>query len=157
MPGNSKISSPDQLNSYIRITSPGTWIVLAAILVLLAGLFLWLFTGQLEISINTPIFTRGSESFSFLPGEQLHGLKPGTPIRIMNSTTSGTITDIAPKQIDLMDIVALTGIDNAAKMGIDYSSHGLFMVSLNIPDAPKGVAQAVMIIDTVKPLSFLLR
>ena len=44
-----KISSPEQLNSYIRVTSPGAWIVLASVLVFLAGFFVWIFFGELKI------------------------------------------------------------------------------------------------------------
>lgn len=157
MPGNSKLSSPDQLNNYIRVTSPGTWIVLAAILVLLAGLFFWLFTGQLEVSTHTQIFTNGSNSYAFLPREQLHGIKPGLPARIENSRISGTVTQISTKPSHFTDIVELIGDDNAAQMGIDYPLLTLFMVSLDIPNAPQGVSQAAIIFDTVKPLSFLLR
>ena len=50
---NGKITSPEQLNSYIRVTSPGAWIVLASVLVFLAGFFIWIFFGKLEIP-NTP-------------------------------------------------------------------------------------------------------
>ncbi len=36
-----RISSPESLNDYIRVTSPSVWIVLLAILVLLAGILAW--------------------------------------------------------------------------------------------------------------------
>ncbi len=49
MPDNGKISSPEQLNNYIRVTSPGAWMVLASVLVFLAGLFVWIFFGELKI------------------------------------------------------------------------------------------------------------
>ncbi len=35
------VSSPEQLNDYMRVTSPGVWAVLTAILVLLAGVCVW--------------------------------------------------------------------------------------------------------------------
>ena len=47
---NGKITSPEQLRNYIRVTSPGAWIVLASVLVFLAGLFIWIFFGELKIS-----------------------------------------------------------------------------------------------------------
>lgn len=49
MPDNSKISSPEQLNNYIRITSPGAWLILASAVVFLLGFFGWLFFGELDI------------------------------------------------------------------------------------------------------------
>ena len=32
-----KVSSPEQLNEYIRVANPGVWMVLAAIVILLAN------------------------------------------------------------------------------------------------------------------------
>ena len=36
-----KVSSPDRLNDYIRVTNPSVWLLLAAIIVLLAGACVW--------------------------------------------------------------------------------------------------------------------
>ena len=32
-----KISSPEQMNDYIRVSNPSVWMILAAVIVLLAG------------------------------------------------------------------------------------------------------------------------
>ena len=36
-----RVSSPEQLSDYLRVTSPAIWVVLAAVILLLASLFLW--------------------------------------------------------------------------------------------------------------------
>ena len=36
-----RISSPEQLNDYLRVTNPSVWIVLAAVVLLLAGTLIW--------------------------------------------------------------------------------------------------------------------
>ena len=46
-----RISSPEDLTSYLRVTSPGMWIILAAVIVLLAGLFAWSAVGTLRSSL----------------------------------------------------------------------------------------------------------
>ena len=43
-----KVKSPEQLDNYIRVTSPGSWIVLSSIIILLAGFTFWIFTGEIE-------------------------------------------------------------------------------------------------------------
>lgn len=43
-----RISSPDQLTDYLKATSPGIWITLAAALCLLCGLLIWGFSGNIE-------------------------------------------------------------------------------------------------------------
>ena len=36
-----RISSPEQLNDYIRVANPGIWMILAAVIILLAGVCVW--------------------------------------------------------------------------------------------------------------------
>ncbi len=43
-----RISSPEELNDYIRVTTPSVWLVLAALIVLLAGMLAWSALGTVE-------------------------------------------------------------------------------------------------------------
>ena len=43
-----RIQSPEQLTDYIKVTNPGIWIILFAIIILLAGVFVWSTVGKLE-------------------------------------------------------------------------------------------------------------
>ena len=43
-----RISSPEQLNDYLRVTSPAVWIILLAVMLLLAGLLIWSSTAVIE-------------------------------------------------------------------------------------------------------------
>ena len=36
-----RVSSPEQLNDYIKVTTPSVWIVLVALILLLAGILAW--------------------------------------------------------------------------------------------------------------------
>ena len=42
------IKSPDKLNDYIRVSSPGVWLVMAAIFFLLAGILIWSIFGTVN-------------------------------------------------------------------------------------------------------------
>ena len=44
-----KVSSPEKLDDYIRVTTPSVWITLAAIVILLAGIVIWGTFGELTI------------------------------------------------------------------------------------------------------------
>ena len=44
-----RVSSPEQLNDYIRVTTPSVWIVLVALVVLLAGILAWSIFGRVEV------------------------------------------------------------------------------------------------------------
>ena len=43
-----RISSPEQLNDYIRVANPGIWMILAAVIILLAGVCVWGIFGHLD-------------------------------------------------------------------------------------------------------------
>jgi len=44
-----RISSPEQLNDYIRVSTPSLWIALIATLLLLAGAIIWGILGSIDI------------------------------------------------------------------------------------------------------------
>ena len=46
------ISSPEQLTDYPRVTNPSIWVILAAVILLLGGLFVWRTVGNLETIAN---------------------------------------------------------------------------------------------------------
>ena len=43
-----RLRSPEQLNEYIRVARPGVWLVLAAIILLLAGVVVWGVFGSVD-------------------------------------------------------------------------------------------------------------
>jgi hypothetical protein len=42
------IATPDHLDDYINVSNPSVWIILAAIIVFLLGVFIWCFFGKLD-------------------------------------------------------------------------------------------------------------
>ena len=53
-----RISSPEKLTDYLRVTNPGIWIVLAAVLILLVGFFAWMSVGTLETTVEVGVSTQ---------------------------------------------------------------------------------------------------
>ena len=45
-----RVSSPEQLNDYIRVTTPSVWLVLLALVLLLAGLIVWSIFGTVDVT-----------------------------------------------------------------------------------------------------------
>ncbi len=45
-----KVSSPEQLNDYIRVTTPSVWLALAAVTVLLVGMIAWSVLSTVQVT-----------------------------------------------------------------------------------------------------------
>ena len=50
-----RVSSPEQLNDYIRVANPSVWMILAAIMILLAGVIVWGCIGHLDTTLSTAV------------------------------------------------------------------------------------------------------
>lgn len=48
-----RISSPEQLNDYVRVSGLGVWMVLAAVILLLAGACVWGIFGHLDTRLDS--------------------------------------------------------------------------------------------------------
>ena len=54
-----KMSSPDELTDCLKVTSPSVWAVLAAVVVLLAGLIAWACVGMLPTKADASVIVQG--------------------------------------------------------------------------------------------------
>ena len=50
-----RVSSPEQFDDYIKVTTPSVWIILAATIVLLAGMIIWGVFGKIEINTSNGV------------------------------------------------------------------------------------------------------
>ncbi len=84
-----RISSPEKLDDYLKVTTPSLWFVLTAVILLLLGAFVWSSVGELEatekiqghvedgiLSISDP-YAAGSAA-----------LQEGMPVRVGNKESS---------------------------------------------------------------------
>ena len=158
MEDGERITSPDQLNEYIRVTTPGAWLILSTALLFFVGFSYWLFTGKLEVTIPVSAYKEGDHAVAFVPAGDAHRVEPGMPVRIWNGSErgSGTVTSVSKERVPFDDIVDAVGDAHAILMGID-EGHRLFQVSMDIPDGPQDVVQGAIIREVVRPADFLLR
>lgn len=156
MPGIQRITSPEQLNDYIHVTNTGIWIILASILVFLLGFVCWIFAGTLEVSFASYLCNDGATSLAFITPDNASKLKQGMTVRIPDTRINGTVAKVDTSATPYSEIINLVGETNADLMGI-HQGDKLMKVNVNILDAPEKVSRAVYVVDTVRPLSFLLK
>lgn len=65
-----RISSPEEIDDYMKVTSPSMWLVLGAIILLLAALIVWSITGRIEatVVVDGQAVTEQIAPISFLIG-----------------------------------------------------------------------------------------
>lgn len=85
-----RVSSPEQLEDYLRITSPSVWILLAAVVILLAGFFYWGITTTVYTSAEGAAEVKnGSVVITFKDETLAKNVKPG-----MNAVIGDFVTPV---------------------------------------------------------------
>lgn len=61
-----RVNSPEQLNDYIRVASPGVWLVVLAVLSLLVGSFVWVHFGHVDAAVDTVAICQGGTMHCYI-------------------------------------------------------------------------------------------
>ena len=122
------ISSPEQLTSYLRVTTPGIWVVLIAVILILAGIFVWAAVGTLETTEKVTVIVEDNEALVISNGGS--EIRQGMILRV-----SGAETKIVYVEKD------------------EYGrSTGRADISL-----ADGTYEGTIVVEQTKPIEFLLR
>ncbi|MBP5654204.1 MAG: hypothetical protein J6X33_01695 [Clostridiales bacterium] len=103
-----RISSPEQLTDYLKVTNPGIWMVLAAVIILLAGLIVWASVGTIETSVDAKVIVSGHTGL--VVTSEAAELASGMPLKvasgeyvIVNSETDEYGRMIGIAEVELPD------------------------------------------------------
>lgn len=77
-----RISSPEKLGDYLRVTNPGIWAILAAVILLLAGLFIWSMVGRLETVANGVAVIENGQAQIMVKDTDKGEIRSGMTVRI---------------------------------------------------------------------------
>lgn len=65
------IESPESMNDYLQVTSPGIWLVLAAVIAILIGAVLWSIFGRINTSMDVAVVSSTEGQTCYVPYEKL--------------------------------------------------------------------------------------
>ncbi|SCW41281.1 hypothetical protein SAMN02910456_01006 [Ruminococcaceae bacterium YRB3002] len=124
-----KITAPEQLTDYLKVTNPGIWLVLIAVIVLLIGLFAWCIVGKLE-TVNPCIAS----------------VKDGTAQIYVTDTTKGEVTEGMTVRIDGHDFTINR---------VDRDDYGR-MTAYAPVNVNNGSYNVDVIVESISPIKFLI-
>ena len=127
-----RLSSPDDLTDYLKVTNPGMWGVLVAVVVLLVGLIVWSSVGTLPTTVSARAYVQDGSA----------------TIRIPDSSA---IAEGMPVTIDGPDGALELSIERVAE---DADGEAIGLTSVSLPD---GAYEADVVVDETRAIDFLLK
>ena len=90
-----RISSPEELGEYLRVTSPTVWMVLAAVILLLIGMLVWSATVSIDSFVTGTAQVENGELRILFDDEQIaQSVQTGMVVKV--GETESTISGIGP-------------------------------------------------------------
>ena len=88
-----RITTPEQLTDYLRVTNPSIWVILAAVILLLGGLFAWSTVGNLETIANGTAVVENGTAQIMLIDTNKGTVSSGMTVRIGSEESEISITE----------------------------------------------------------------
>lgn len=145
-----KVSSPEQLNDYIRVSNPGVWIALMAVVVLLLGVCIWGIFGRLETTVGSAAVIKDGVMTLYIKEEHLGEVTAGMTVRVKEQEYLITSVETIPKTIP-------EGFDEyMLHLSGMHVGEWVFGVTAMDTDLSDGVYKAEIVIESIAPMSFIL-
>ena len=81
--GSARISAPEQLNDYLKVTNPRTWVLLVAVILLVGGLLFWSgFTTIESYATGTARAVGGELAVTFDDPAKASEVAPGMEMKV---------------------------------------------------------------------------
>lgn len=144
-----RVSSPEQLNEYIRVSSPSMWTVLIAVMVLLIGVCVWGVVGHLDTKLQTVAIGENGEMTLYIREADIASVEQGMAVTIGDTQYILNELSVKPES-------AGEGFDEyALYVGGIQQGEWLYAATLNGPYM-EGIYGAEITIDSVSPMSFVV-
>ena len=140
-----RISSPEQLNDYIRVANPGIWMILAAVIILLAGVCVWGIFGHLDTKTETVGTAKAGQITCYIKEIDIQKVKKGTPAYIDGKEYE--IAEISETPVKLKE-----GQLESAAFAVDESVYAA-TIHTGLAD---GIYKVELVLNRVSPMLFVI-
>ena len=139
-----KINSPGQLNRYIRVADSGTWLILAAIVVLLLGTIIWGIFGAVETTMDVQVAQAGDIYVCCMADADAGDVQPGMLVRAGDQEG---------------EIIALLSAEEVQLLGLDAAllSGGTAYARAEFASLDAGVHEGEVVLERIAPISFVIQ
>ena len=143
-----RISSPDKLNDYIRLSNPGVWFILAAVTVILAGACIFGIFGHIDSSVPAVGIAKNGRMVCLVKKEYGDRFGENMKLKIDKEEYGASVRNHKPVTVwDTTDPYALF---------IGNMQPGEWVYEIDVDGTfTDGAYEASLITEEVSPLSFL--
>ena len=144
-----QIESPESLDDYLQVTSPGIWIVLATIVVFLVGTCIWGTVGHIDSTVKAAVIADEEKTVCLVPESALSSAVENRVVKIDNREY-----ELSPEMLEPQVISEDTNIYWILAGNL---SIGDIVYQVPVSESmEEGVYSGTIVTETLSPISLLL-
>lgn len=145
-----RISSPEQLNDYIKVANPGVWLILGSVAILLVGIIIWAFTAVLETVVKAVAISENGSVVCYVKEEKASNLIEGMTFTIDGSKY--LVSEISSQPVAADSVLS----DYAMHVGGLTQEDWVITVKTVGNGAENGIYEADIVVESISPKSFVV-
>lgn len=145
-----RVNSPEQLNDYIRVVDSGVWISLTAVVLLLIGVVIWAVFGEIETTVETGAVVSDGKVVCFVSDTDVGHITVGMKAQVGGA--DGTVSAVSETPFRIRGQVD----DYILYLGDFSEGDFCYIVEVAAKGLSDGVYDAVITVDDIKPISFVI-
>ncbi len=144
-----RVSSPEQLNDYIKVSNPAVWMVISSVIILLIGVCVWGVLGKLNTVIKTGGVCRNGVACCYVKEADVSKIKADSTVSVDgNDYTVASMSKSPVKAGENVDPYIL-------HLGNIGDNDWVYEVFFNAP-LKNDKYEMNITVDSVSPMSFIL-
>lgn len=144
-----RISSPEQLNDYVKVSNPSVWMILFGIIILLAGTCVWGIFGRLDTTLTVSAVCADGVTVCYVKESDITDVSEGMTVRIDG-------TEYKVKSISGEPVQVTTDFqDYALHIGSLQTGEWVYKITVD-SDLRNGIYAAEIVTESIAPMSFLV-
>lgn len=145
-----RLSSPEQLDDYIRVISPKVWLFTSAVIIFLVGIMCFGIFGKIERTVPGVAVVDDGRISMYISSDRISEINENMEITINNETYK--IKSIADKPEKAWEVIDAYSMDMA---GFEYATW-VYEIDADAEGLRDSSYQAYIVVERINPYKFVL-
>lgn len=144
-----KITSPEQINDYIKTSNPSIWIIFSAVAILLVGALIWSVFGELEMTVSSVTICEDGKAYCYISENDMEKITDNAYARIEN--VEYNLDNISKLPVPASDVISSYGLH----IGSFENDEWVYTAELESA-LEDGIYKTNIVVESVSPISLLM-
>lgn len=149
-----KVTSPEQLNDYIKVNYLEVWFIIATVIIFLIVIGVWGFTGTINNTVEGEAYSDGKKIYCYMNENQVKNVEEGQKGRVDGHAIK--VESVAELPDNYEDMVKFIGNEKIIRAMEIKGNEWRYLVVLSPGDDIDGVVDISITTDSVAPIDYLL-